>query len=59
MYITIDKEVRRSEKMRFQRSEIEKMEMRLLTPNISSLDKKIIRDSINRHRLELNKLLRS
>ena len=59
MYITIDKEVRRSEKMRFQRSEIEKMEMRLLTPNISSLDKKIINSSINRHRLELNKLLRS
>ena len=58
MYITIEKEVPITEQITFQEDEIDKMRNQLLNPTLSGLDKKLIRDSINRHRLELNILLR-
>jgi len=59
MYITIEKEVPITEQITFQEDEIDKMRNQLLDPTLSGLDQKLIRDSINRHRLELNILLRS
>ena len=59
MYITIENEVPITEQITFQEDEIDKMRNQLLNPTLSGLDQKLIRDSINRHRLELNKLLRS
>ena len=58
MYITIEKEVPITEQITFQEDEIDKMRNQLLNPTLSGLDQKLIRDSINRHRLELNILLR-
>ena len=59
MYITIENEVPITEKIEFQRSEIEKMKSQLLNSTLSNEKKRILRHSLTGHELELNKLLRS
>jgi len=59
MYITIENEVPITEQIEFQRSEIEKMKSQLSNSTLSNEKKRILRHSLNNHRLELNKLLRS
>ena len=59
MYITIENEVPITEQIDFHEAEIHQMRLQLLDPTLSAENKKIINSSISRHRLELNKLLRS